>query len=237
MNSGQNKLVLDAGLILSMTPATGYTEALGDKVILAGANTVNKATAGSPFILGVITTTTAGVVNRNVVSVRTKFNSQVELEAGENLVPGPVVLKGDGKVYNYKPKTVDSVGVVNIATNATGDGTVTLTIGGVAVAITPAASDTPATSLAALATAINANANVKNMGITATVTAGQLFLRSVGEIAKGVTLVAASTDSAQTIAVVAAAMACGVGWPIESVYGLCTNAPLSGASAFVLTNE
>lgn len=238
MQTNQEKLVEGAGLALPLSVADEYTTpAVGDLVILAGSNTVNKATSGSPWVVGRVIVGPDGVLNHGRVTVRTQFNSVVPKVAGEQIVPGPVILKGDGKIYNYVPVSVNSVGYFRIAAAATGDGTLTATIGGVEVEITPAAAQVATATATAFAAAINSNANIRNMGLYASVTSTDVFVSATGEIAKGLSIVVASTDGTQTITAPTATITCGVGWPVEAVYGLCLTAPASSASGLVLVSE
>lgn len=233
----KEKLVLERGIQDIFSPKSGYTAAEGDLVALSGNLTVAKASLGCPFPLGRVIVTAAGVINNGKLTVRTDYGSLRNIVAGEALIAGPVVLGADGKAYKWSRSTANGSQTVTFATNATGDGAHTITIDGVAISYSPAAASSPTTTAAAVVALINASPELVNKGFFASNSAGVLTVSCVGKTNHGASVVAATTDSAQTVVAGGATITGGAGYPMEAVYGLCITATSSASDAPVLTKE
>lgn len=231
----QEKRVSVPGLQVGFTPQTGYAAPTGDVVCLDGTGKIFKAPVGSQFVLGHIgvgqpSSTTYTPVgwdyenNASRVTVFTKFNSLRAMTSGAAFECGPVVLLDSGKVAKWSKVTASGSQTITLAVNATGDGAITLTIAGVDVSYSPAASATPTTSAAALVALINANGELRARGISASNSSGVITVATNGAVSDGATVVAVSADSTTTATAGGATITGGAGYPIESVYGIAINA-------------
>jgi len=216
---------------------SGFTPSRNDFVELElGTGSAMQPVDFSDKIAGLVGVPTTGLLQQpNETTIEPMASYRQNKVAGEIIKGGaPVMLKpSDGKVYTFLPVFADAGGTITFTTTATG-GTHTITIGGFSILLV-VTTETVNAAATAMAVALNADSGFKALGLFASATTNVVTVSGKrGALDNAITLTESTTDAAQSMAVSAATLTGGFGYPDGSKFGIAMSNAASAATLDVL---
>lgn len=224
----------------SITCKTGFSPVKNDPVAFTlGTAEVALPVDFSRDIIGIVSVTKDGMVQpEGAATVEVVHQNEISATVGEAVEVGDLLMyKGsDKKFYQFLPKIADATQTVTYAGSAGSNGVATITVAGVAHAVTITNGDTATVAAASTVTVLNAAATFRKRGLYATSSAGVVTITGYnGALSNSVTVVAATTASVQTVTAGAATLAGGIGYPESSaVARSASNTALNGTARILL---